>query len=108
MWKKRACDEGRDRNSIHFHASAWCFEAANSTRLDPPAVEYPLACPVGPGMGAVAHAFLSESGMRFLNSSRFHGPVTYMANEACANSWYRFEISLFATGAARPSLNRLT
>ena len=38
-WKKRACYSGRDRNSIQRQASAGCFDAAKSTRLDPPAVE---------------------------------------------------------------------
>ena len=54
--------------------------------LDPPAVESPLAGPVGPGSGAVAQLPCIESGSRCANSPRFHGPVIHIAKKPRSNS----------------------
>ena len=62
----------RDRYSASSHASGFDCELLNSTRLEPPALEYPG--PSGPGMGAVIHSFCNDAGKRFLNSAMFQGP----------------------------------
>ena len=102
-FEKASCCAGRDRNSISFHAAAGCAERRKTTRLDPPASEIPLESPVGPGSGAVPHAFWSSAGSRVFISPMFHGPVIHIANRPRANSWKMLATSLLPATGAKPS-----